>query len=165
MFFIQAKHSITICYCFYTISFMLFSTYINHIYIVYSTEAWWLFVSFFILLCFHNTETNSLWLIYESINAVNITTLVVSNLVFPINTILSYSFFLIIDFYFFVPAVIAQVFNLFTELVIPIGIPTNEAKVQIETQSITAEMRKKNARSNLNCYMPYRSLCFTSSKK
>ena len=68
--------------------------------------------------------------------------MVVSNLVFPFNTILSYSFFLIIDFYFFVPAVIAEVFNLFTELAIPIGVPTNEAKVQIETQSITAEMRK-----------------------
>ena len=41
-----------------------------------------------------------------------------------------------------VPAVIAQVFNLFTELVIPIDVPTNEAKVQIETQSIAAEMRE-----------------------
>ena len=37
-------------------------------------------------------------------------------------------FILIIDLYFAIPAVIAQVFNPVVELVMPIGIPTKEAK-------------------------------------
>ena len=32
-----------------------------------------------------------------------------------------------------------QIFNPTTKLVIPIGIPTNKAKVEIETQQVTAE--------------------------
>ena len=36
--------------------------------------------------------------------------------------------FLIIDLYFLIPTFIAQIFNPIEELVIPIGIPTKEAK-------------------------------------
>ena len=36
--------------------------------------------------------------------------------------------FLIIDLYFLIPAAVAQIFNPMAELVIPIGIPTKEAK-------------------------------------
>ena len=58
-------------------------------------------------------------------------------LVFPKN--LSYHgfffFFLIIDLYLLIPAVIAQIFNPIAELVIPTGIPSKEAKVGIETSS------------------------------
>ena len=56
----------------------------------------------YILLHFLFTETNSSWLIYESIKALDISTSMVSNLVFPSNTILSwfFLFFLIIDLYF-----------------------------------------------------------------
>ena len=40
-------------------------------------------------------------------------------------------FFLIIDLYFLIPAVIAQSFNPIAELVIPKGIPTKEAKAEM----------------------------------
>ena len=52
------------------------------------------------------------------------------NLDFANNTILSCVFFvfLIIDLYFLIPVVITQSFDLTAELVIPIGIPTKEAK-------------------------------------
>ena len=48
------------------------------------------------------------------------------------NTILPcfFFFFLIIDLYFLIPAIIAQIFNPIAELAIPTGIPvTAEAKV------------------------------------
>ena len=47
------------------------------------------------------------------------------NLDFANNTILSYFFFyfLIIDLYFLIPAIIAQTFNPISELVIPTEIP------------------------------------------
>ena len=53
------------------------------------------------------------------------------------NTILSCFFFifLIIDLYFLIPAVIPQMFNPLSELVIPIGIPSKEAKAEIENTS------------------------------
>ena len=50
------------------------------------------------------------------------------NLDFANNTILSCYFFLIIDLYFLIIAVIAQFLNPIAELVIPIGIPTKEPK-------------------------------------
>ena len=50
------------------------------------------------------------------------------NLSFPNNTILSCFVFLFlkIDLYFLIPAVIAQIFISTAELVIPIGMVTNE---------------------------------------
>ena len=50
------------------------------------------------------------------------------------NTILScfLFFFLIIDLYFLIPAVIAQIFNPIVELLIHIRIPTKEAKAEIQ---------------------------------
>ena len=64
------------------------------------------------------------------------------NLDFANKTILScfFFFFLIIDFYFLIPAVIAQIFNPIAELVIPIGIPTKEAKAEMETHPVIAEI-------------------------
>ena len=79
-----------ICYCFYTISFILFSAYVNHFYIVYSAEASGFFISSFISLYSLNTlftETNSPWLIYESIKALEIRTSIVFDLSFPNKTI------------------------------------------------------------------------------
>ena len=57
------------------------------------------------------------------------------NLDFANNTILScfFLFFLIVDWYFLMPAVITQIFTPIVELVIPIEIPTKEAKVEMET--------------------------------
>ena len=58
------------------------------------------------------------------------------NLVFANNTT-----FLIIDLYFLIPTVIAQVFNLIAQLVIPIRIPSKEAKAEIEMHPVTAEAK------------------------
>ena len=46
-------------------------------------------------------------------------------------------FFLIIDLYFLIPAVITQIFNPITELVIPIGMPTKEANAQTKIRNCT----------------------------
>ena len=49
--------------------------------------------------------------------------------------------FLIIDLYFLIPVVIAQIFNFIAELVIPIGIPTKEAKAEMEIHPVTVEIK------------------------
>ena len=56
--------------------------------------------------------------------------------VFTGNSILScffsfFSCFLIVGLFRLIPAVIAQIFNPTVELIIPIGIPTKEAKAEI----------------------------------
>ena len=63
------------------------------------------------------------------------------NFHFADNTISScfFLFFLIIDLYFLIVAVITQIFYSAAELVIPIGIPTKEAKAEIETHPVIAE--------------------------
>ena len=48
-------------------------------------------------------------------------------------------FFLIIDLYFSIAAVIAQTFNPIAEIMIPIGIPTKEAKTEIEIYPVIVE--------------------------
>ena len=50
-------------------------------------------------------------------------------------------FFLISDLYLLIPAVLAQTFNPIAELSIPIGIPTKEAKAEIEIHLVTAEAK------------------------
>ena len=45
------------------------------------------------------------------------------------------------DLCFLIPAVIAQIFNLIAELVIPIGIPTKEAKAEMETHPVIVEAK------------------------
>ena len=52
-----------------------------------------------------------------------------------------FSFFLIIDLYFLIPAAIAQIFNSITKLVIPIGISSKEAKEEIEIHPVITEAR------------------------
>ena len=49
-------------------------------------------------------------------------------------------FFLIIDLYFLIPALITQIFNSIAELVIPIGIARKEAKVEMEAHPVIAEI-------------------------
>ena len=59
------------------------------------------------------------------------------NLDFANNTILScFFFFLTIDLYFLIIAVIEQVFNPIAELVIPIGIPIKEVKSEIHPVTV-----------------------------
>ena len=79
------------------------------------------------------TKTNSSWLIYESIKALEIKIFMLFELVFANNTTLScfFFFFLIIDLWILIPAVIAQIFNPIIELATSIGIPSKEAKAKI----------------------------------
>ena len=56
------------------------------------------------------------------------------NLDFANDNILSCFVFLIIDLYLLIPAIIANIFDSITELVIPLGIPTKEAKAEMEMQ-------------------------------
>ena len=50
-------------------------------------------------------------------------------------------FFLIIDLYFLIPTILAQIFNFTEELLIPIEMPTNEAKAEIETHPVISETK------------------------
>ena len=50
-------------------------------------------------------------------------------------------FFSIIDLYLLIPAVIAQIFNPIAELVFPLGIPSKEAKVEIEIHPVFVEAK------------------------
>ena len=52
-------------------------------------------------------------------------------------------FFLIIDSYFLISAAIAQIFNLMADLVIPIGIPSKEAKSEIQIDPVIVEAKIK----------------------
>ena len=54
---------------------------------------------------------------------------------------LFFLFFLIIGLYFLIPAVIANIYGLFSELVIPIGILTEKAKADIETYPVIVEAK------------------------
>ena len=60
------------------------------------------------------------------------------DLAFANNTILStfFFFFWFIDLYILITSVIEQVFNPIAELLIPIGIPTKEAKAELETDTV-----------------------------
>ena len=63
------------------------------------------------------------------------------NLDFANNTILLCFFFLIIDLYWLIAAAIAQMFNPMAELVIPTGIPSKEAKADIEIHLVIVEAK------------------------
>ena len=86
-------------------------------------------------------KTNLSWLITESIKALEIEISIQFSLDFANNTVLSYFFFffLIIDLYFLIPEVIAQIFNHAAELVISIEIPAKEAKAEIEIHPVIVE--------------------------
>ena len=51
-----------------------------------------------------------------------------------------FKFFLIIDLYFLIPAVIAQIFNPIAELVIPTEVWTKKAKAETETHPVIVEI-------------------------
>ena len=81
------------------------------------------------------------YLINESIKASEIKTSFLFILTFAKNSILYCLFFLIIDLYFFNSCNHAQIFNPTEELAIPIGIPTKETKVEMETHPVTLEFK------------------------
>ena len=71
----------------------------------------------------------------KSIKALEIKTSMLFKLDFADNSILSCFFFffcLIIYLYFLIPVVTAQIFNYFTQLLIPIGIPIKEARHKLK---------------------------------
>ena len=82
-------------------------------------------------------QVNSSHLINESIKALEIKTSMMFNLDFANNTFLLCFrfFFLIINLCFLILAVIEQSFNPISELIIPIGIATKEAKAEMETHT------------------------------
>ena len=86
---------------------------------------------------------------------------IVFNLSFASNTILScfFLFFLIIDVYFLIPAIIAPISNPTAELVIPTGIPNSKKKAEIGRHPVTTEIKKKNVQSNLNSFKPFYAFC------
>ena len=116
-------------------------------YVVYSGGFSGHFITSFISLYYLNAlfaETNSSWLIWESIKkgALEIRTSIVSSLLivsitFPNNSILSsfiFFFLLIIDMYFLIPTVIAEIVNPSGELTIPTRRRSDEANAAIEIQ-------------------------------
>ena len=86
----------------------------------------------------------SSWLIFKSIEALEIKTSMLFDLNFANNSILScflFFFSLIIDLYVLIPGVIPQIFDPIAEFVIPKGIPSEESKAEIEIDSVTAEAK------------------------
>ena len=76
------------------------------------------------------------------------------NLDFANNTILScFFFFLIIDLHILIPAVMAQVFDPIIELVIPKGIPSKVAKVEIEIHPVVVEANGNNFKEIISCFI------------
>ena len=65
------------------------------------------------------------------------------NLDFGNNTIFScfLFFFFIIDLYFLIPGIIAQIVDPMAELVISIGIPSKEAQTEIEIHQVFVEAK------------------------
>ena len=74
---------------------------------------------------------------------------ILSKLVYSNNTFSSclFFFFFIIELYFLIPAVIAQIFNPTTEHVMSTEIQTKEANAEIETQPVTVEAKISNCLS------------------
>ena len=62
---------------------------------------------------------------------------------FANNAVLScfFFFFLMIYLYFLIPAVITQINNFTAELVMPTGIPNEEAKAEMETHRVTVKTK------------------------
>ena len=63
------------------------------------------------------------------------------NLDFANDAILSWFFFLIIGWYFLIPAAITQSFNPIAELAIHMGIPSKVAKAEIEMHPVIVEAK------------------------
>ena len=81
----------------------------------------------------------------------------VFNLAFASNSILlCFLFFLIIGLYCLIPAVIALILYHTAELVTPLGIPTKEAKLEIEIHPVIAEAKILSVQYNLK---PCKSFC------
>ena len=89
------------------------------------------------------------------------------------NTILSglFFFFLIIALYFLIPEAITHIVNPIAELVIPKGIPSKEAKAEIEIHQVIVESKISKfpisfrVAQNFLCFLLINSFCFISLRK
>ena len=129
-------------YCFYAISFIHLSAYINHIYITSSAKASGSFTSSSISLYplyISYTKTNSIWIMYS----LEIRVPIVRNFLLPSHITLScfFFFFFIIGLYFLISAVTAQKYNPTAELVMPTGTQINEANAETEIQIVIFEAK------------------------
>ena len=115
--------------------FLLIST----IFIECMSQMFQIFFVFHLIILF---ETNSSWLIYESIKTLESLTLIISNVSFPGNTMLSCFFFsfLIIYLYFLIPKVVTKIFIPTAELEILTGTQPNEANEEVETLIMEAKI-------------------------
>ena len=86
----------------------------------------------------------------ESIKTVEIKMSILFNLDFADSTILS-CFFLFLNYWliFLILAAIAQIVSPIEELAIPIGIPSKEAKAEIEIYPVIVETKIKSVQYNL----------------
>ena len=122
-----------VCSIFLTNDTILF----HRFYTVCSTTFSGFLIFSFISLYYRSTlfsETNSEWVIYESIGALEIKTSIIFDLVLADNSILScfFFFFLIIYLHFLIPAVTVHIFIPTAEPKIPTGTPTNEANKKLK---------------------------------
>ena len=72
------------------------------------------------------------------------------NLDYANNTILSCSFFffLVIDLYFLIPVVVAQIFHPIAELAIPIEMPIKEEKAENQIDPVIVETKTRKCSIN-----------------
>ena len=82
---------------------------------------------------------------FASIKILEIKTSMPFSLNFANNTILSslFLFFVIIGLYFLIPATFVQIFNPVAKRVIPIGIPSKEAKTEIQIHPVIEEVKRR----------------------
>ena len=78
---------------------------------------------------------------FESIKILEIKTTILFDLDFTNNIILLCLFFLFIDLYFLIHAAIVHIFNPIAELIISIGVPSKEAKAEIEIYPVIVEVK------------------------
>ena len=76
------------------------------------------------------------------------------NLHFTDNTILSclFFFYLIINLFFLIPALITKILNPIAEMVITIGIPSKETKEEMEPYPVTVEAKIRSAQYKSKLY-------------
>ena len=97
--------------------------------------------------------------------ALEIKTSMLFNLDFDNNTILScfFLFFLIIDLYFLIPAVIAQIFNLIGQLTTPLGTPNKEANTEIEIHPVIVEVKIRECSTKFRVDQNFLSILLINS--
>ena len=107
-------------------------------FLIYSFKLSYSFGTLFI-------KINSAWLIFESIKALEIKPSMLFNIDFANNSISSslFFFFLIINLWFLISAVIAQICDPIAKLVIPIRIPSKEVKPKIQVHPVIVEVNRR----------------------